>query len=256
MSTPLAATSGIPIYVGTAGWAIPRGSAGCFPTEGAGLQRYAARLNATEINSTFYRSHLAKTFERWRAITPPGFRFAVKAPRALSHEARLRDCGPRLSQFLEEVAPLGEKLGPLLVQLPPSLAFERALAESFFETLRTRWAGPVVFEPRHPSWFDVDVHSVLQRWRIARVAADPALAAGAGRPGGYGRPTYWRFHGSPRIYFSSYPPDRLKALADDLVSDAALETWCVFDNTASGAAATNALAMAERLRTSTDGRAG
>src|SRR5689334_17239458 len=110
--------------VGTAGWAIPRPVAERFPAEGSGLARYAARFDAVEINSTFYRSHRPATYARWVASTPPQFRFAVKLPRTITHEARLADSAARIAAFRAEAAQLGEKLGPLLVQLPPSLAYD------------------------------------------------------------------------------------------------------------------------------------
>src|SRR5690349_2461308 len=112
------------IKIGTAGWSIPRVTAAELPSAGSGLQRYAARFNCTEINSSFYRPHQPKTYARWATTTPAGFRFALKLPKAITHEARLVEVGDRLAAFREEASGLGDKLGPLLVQLPPSLAFE------------------------------------------------------------------------------------------------------------------------------------
>jgi hypothetical protein len=108
------------LRLGTAGWAIPRAVASAFPAEGAGLERYAARFNAVEINASFYRSPRPGTYERWARITPAGFRFAMKAPRTITHHAKLAGCEGAMARFLSEVSGLGEKLGPILVQLPPS----------------------------------------------------------------------------------------------------------------------------------------
>jgi uncharacterized protein YecE (DUF72 family) len=235
------------VFVGTAGWSVPRDVAEAFPAEGSGLERYAARFNAAEINSTFYRSHRLQTFERWRATTPEGFRFAVKAPRAITHETRLRDCGPRLAQFFEEIAPLAEKLGPILVQLPPSLAFDRAVADDVFGALRSLWRGPVVIEPRHVSWFGPEASALLAAHGLSRVGADPACTAAAAIPGADPRLAYWRWHGSPRLYYSDYGPAALDALAAAISKTSSGEPWCIFDNTASGAAAANALALQARL---------
>jgi uncharacterized protein YecE (DUF72 family) len=214
-----------------------------FPAEGAGLERYAARFDAVEINSTFYRSHRASTYARWVAATPERFRFAVKLPRAITHEARLVDAGARVAAFRSEIRPLGEKLGPLLVQLPPGLAFDAAIAEPFFADLRRLWPEAVVCEPRHGSWFESDADALLSAFRIARVAADPARHPAAGAPGGWKGLAYWRLHGSPRMYSSPYDEGALRALALDLQVAAAREAWCVFDNTASGAAMANALSL-------------
>jgi uncharacterized protein YecE (DUF72 family) len=235
------------VFVGTAGWAIPRAVAEAFPTDGSGLERYAARFNAVEINSTFYRSHRPQTFERWRTATPDGFRFAVKAPKAITHEARLVGCAARLGQFFDEIAPLAEKLGPVLVQLPPSLAFEPAVAAAFLGDLRARWRGPVALEPRHVSWFGAEAAALLKPHRISQVAADPACAPAAAVPGGDPALAYWRLHGAPRLYFSPYGPVALDALAEAIARRGEGEAWCVFDNTASGAAAADALALKARL---------
>jgi uncharacterized protein YecE (DUF72 family) len=194
-----------------------------------------------EINSTFYRPHRASTYARWSATTPAPFRFAVKLPRAITHEARLVDAMPMAAAFRTDIETLGDKLGPLLVQLPPSLAFACALAEPFFAGLRALWPEAIVCEPRHESWFDAEADKLLKAHQVARVGADPARHPAAAKPGGWEGVVYWRLHGSPRMYYSPYDDTALSALAYDLRAAAADETWCVFDNTASGAAAANAL---------------
>ncbi|HEY0833275.1 MAG TPA: DUF72 domain-containing protein, partial [Azospirillum sp.] len=142
-----------PIHIGTAGWSVPKAVADAFPGPGTHLERYARVLPAVEINTSFYRPHKPETFERWAASTPAGFRFAVKVPRAVTHVARLRDAGDPLARFLGEAAHLGDRLGPLLVQLPPSLPFDPLVAGAFLADLRARFAGAVVCEPRHRTWF-------------------------------------------------------------------------------------------------------
>lgn len=235
------------IRIGTAGWAVPRTVADAFPREGSGLQRYAARFDAAEINSTFYRPHGPATWARWRDTTPESFRFAVKVPKAVTHVARLVACEAPMAAFLDQVSHLGEKLGPLLVQLPPSLAFEAAEARAFFAHLRGRFAGAAVCEPRHPSWFEGEADAMLVDLRIGRVAADPAPHPAARRPGGWTGLGYWRWHGSPRMYFSAYGEAPLAALAEELSASASHELWCMFDNTASGAAAADALLLQRSL---------
>ena len=101
--------------VATAGWTIPRAVAGQFPAEGAGLERYATRFDAVEINTTFYRSHQASTYARWVAATPPQFRFAVKLPRTITHEARLIGAVSLVAAFRAEALQLGERLARLVV---------------------------------------------------------------------------------------------------------------------------------------------
>jgi uncharacterized protein YecE (DUF72 family) len=231
------------LRIGTAGWAIPRHVAASFPSEGSGLQRYAARFDAAEINSTFYRAHRASTLLRWRETTPPEFRFAAKLARAITHDARLAVGRQQIAAVAAELEPLGEKLGPLLIQLPPSLAFDPAVATAFFATLRDIVPGALVCEPRHPSWFDADADRRLADLHVARAAADPARHPSAGSPGGWAGLAYWRLHGAPRMYFSSYDEPALQALARDLAAHPAPEVWCMFDNTTSGAAAANALRL-------------
>jgi uncharacterized protein YecE (DUF72 family) len=230
-------------FVGTAGWAIPAILRGQAPAEGSGLQRYAGVFRAVEINSTFYRPHRRQTFARWRESTRLDFRFSVKLPRALTHDARLRNCEPALNGFLLQVEGLEEKLGTLLAQLPPSLAFEATVADDFFGDLRAQYAGPAVCEPRHPSWFTDEADALMSKHAVARAAADPARHPDAMVPGGWPGLAYWRLHGSPHMYYSAYGADQLSALAAAIDAEPAANRWCVFDNTASGAAAANALAL-------------
>jgi uncharacterized protein YecE (DUF72 family) len=234
------------IAVGTAGWAVPRTIAGRFPAEGSQLTRYAARFNAAEINSSFYRPHRLQTYARWAASTPAHFRFAVKLPRAITHERRLAGGEALLTAFLDEIAGLESKLGPILVQLPPSLALERATAERFLRNLRGRFPGPVACEPRHASWFAPDAERLLRAYGVARVAADPARVPEAAEPGGAPDLLYVRLHGSPRIYFSPYPPAALDRWAALVAASPAADRWCVLDNTAHGHAAADALEIQAR----------
>ncbi|RME84919.1 MAG: DUF72 domain-containing protein [Caldilineae bacterium] len=242
------ASRGRRVYVGCAGWSIPKSLSASFPAEGSHLQRYAARLSAVEINSSFYRLHRPQTYARWAATTPPDFRFAVKMPRAITHYGRLQDLTV-LPEFLAGPRELSEKLGPLLVQLPPSLVFARDVAERFFTALREQFAGRIACEPRHASWFGTEAEILLRRFRVARVAADPPPVPQAAVPGGWEEWTYYRLHGSPRLYYSSYADEALESLARRLQQDAKdkSEVWCIFNNTAAGAAHENALSLLARL---------
>ncbi len=245
-----AVQSGSGGHIGTAGWSIPRAAAASFPADGSHLERFAQVLNAAEINTSFYRSHRPETYARWAAQTPAGFRFSAKLPRAITHEGLLRRARRPLTQFLEEVAGLGPKLAVLLVQLPPSMAFETRPVRSFFDLLRQLHDGPVVCEPRHPSWFQAKADALLVAMRVGRVAADPARDPAAALPGGWlgahgdgaGAVVYHRWHGSPKIYWSSYEDDWLQARAQAWQTwSAQADRWAIFDNTASGAAVPNAL---------------
>ena len=228
-------------FVGTAGWSIPRASAQRFEGDGTHLQRYARLLHCVEINSSFYRPHATATYARWAASTPPDFRFALKVPRTITHDLRLLRARLPLERFLDETAGLGRKRGPLLVQLPPSLAFDRSTATRFFALLRDRYRGSVVCEPRNATWFSKAADALLVRFEVARVAADPPPAPGADQPGGWQGIVYFRLHGSPRKYWSRYAEEYVETLARTIGAlPAHTETWCVFDNTATGAALDNA----------------
>jgi len=236
--------------IGTAGWNVPSLYLGQVPPGGSHLERYARQLNAVEINSSFYRPHRRATYQRWAQSVPDDFRFSVKLPKTITHEAGLADCGAMLDRFVDEVTGLGGKLGVLLVQLPPKSSFKKPIANRFFRDLRARIDTDVVLEPRHASWFAPGVDDWLDERRIARAAADPAPVAGADKPGGRSGLSYYRWHGSPRIYYSDYDADALAALERQLGDDRAggATTWCIFDNTAAGAALGNALQLTRALQ--------
>ena len=237
------------VRIGCAGWGIPHAHASEFGATGSNLERYAATLDATEINSTFYRVHRQSTFEKWAASVPDSFRFSVKMPREITHRRRLVDCAELLTAFLAEIKAFGAKLGPVLVQLPPSLAYDQIVAHAFFDELRAQHNGPVVCEPRHATWFDAPVDHVLAAYRIARVAADPVSTPAGRDPGGWTELVYYRLHGSPRLYYSPYDEDAIQHYETELRRRSHIaECWCIFDNTASGAAAANAIELQTRLR--------
>lgn len=234
-----------PLCIGTAGWRLPKRHQELFPPEGSHLERYAARFAAVEINSSFYRPHRRSTWERWGATVPAGFRFSAKTPRTLTHERRLIDPEPLLDEFLAAVTGLGDRLGCLLVQMPPSLAFDERVADRFFHSLRERYSLPLAAEPRHPGWFTSEADALLSAHRVGRVAADPVCAPGGDEPAGWPGTVYFRLHGAPRMYYSAYDVAFLRGLAGQLdrVRRAGCThgpVWCIFDNTALDAATVNA----------------
>jgi uncharacterized protein YecE (DUF72 family) len=202
-----------------------------------------------EINSTFHRPHRAATFARWAATVPRSFRFSVKLPRGITHDQRLARSASLVEEFLAPLASLGSRLGCLLVQLPPSLVFEARIARAFLSQLRKRFDRGIALEARHSSWFESRADRLLMDFEVARVAADPPRGGADGAPGGWPGLAYFRLHGSPRIYYSSYGEDFLEALALRLhgLRRQGIPTWCIFDNTTLGAATGNALWLRERL---------
>lgn len=219
--------------IGFAGWTVPKQSAAPFAVDGSHLERFAGVFGCVEINSSFYRPHRPATYARWAASTPPAFRFAVKVPRAITHEGKLQALD-LLDRFAGEASALGDKLGCVLTQLPPKLAFDGAVAERYFTALRQRFACLLACEARHPSWFDEAATALLQAHGITRVIADPA----AGQSGPHvptSNSIYVRLHGSPRIYYGTYDDGYLRQVGAAIAAHVAAgrQVWCIFDNTLS-----------------------
>ncbi len=121
------------ILVGTAGWSVPVAFAAEFPGNGTHLERYAGRMGCAEINSSFYRPHREATYAKWAGMVPADFRFSVKVPKTVTHGASLVPTPALLEQFTAQVAGLGDKLGALLVQLPPRRVFSADGAQKLLE---------------------------------------------------------------------------------------------------------------------------
>ena len=156
---------------------------------------------------------------------------------------------------MSQVSWLESRLGCLLVQLPPSLAFSLDTVRPFLTGLRNQYVGAVALEPRHPSWFGIEADALLVEHRVSRVAADPASDDAAGEPGGCPTFVYYRQHGSPIIYRSNYEPPAIATLAGRVMASAATgsPTWCIFDNTTLGHATSNALELRALLQPSPAG---
>ena len=197
-----------------------------------------------EINSCFYRAHRFQTWQRWAESVPENFQFSVKAPRAITHEGLLQPDRAQLNDFLQQVNLLRKKLGPILFQLPPSLEFDARRTTAFLTLVREMHNEDIAFEPRHESWFQRGAGDLLTGFRVARVAADPGVIPDAKDPGGWNGVVYFLLHGSPRKYYSAYDSDLLGSLATRMAHLSRVShVWCIFDNTASGAALGNALEL-------------
>ena len=223
------------VGIGTAGWGMPSLLRNNFPAGESLLERYSRVFNFVEINSSFYRSHLKKTYAKWAANTPYDFRFSVKMAKEITHTKKLVNVDLQVSQFIEEVNSLESKLGVILIQLPPSLKFDAKIATDFFMSVRSCFTGNIALEARHISWAATEAYKVYRKYRIVQVMADPKRI-----------PTqiyklqefqYYRLHGSPKIYASSYEESFLAELAASLTPS----SFVIFDNTQFGAATQNAL---------------
>jgi uncharacterized protein YecE (DUF72 family) len=241
------------VMVGVAGWNLPSTVRGEFSCEGSHLQRYASKLNAAEINSTFYQTHTFDTFKKWALSVPKDFQFSVKLSKGISHDRSLDleiDGGLNLlDSFLRQSQGLGKKFSCLLVQLPPGLEFNKIVARNFFHVLRELYGGRVAIEPRHFSWFTTEVEILLREYSVTRILADPVLFRSGCEPGGDLGMVYLRLHGSPRRYSSSYSAKLLSSLSDrlNIAGNSCDQVWCIFANTASGAAVRNALKLSQMM---------
>jgi uncharacterized protein YecE (DUF72 family) len=224
------------IRVGLAGWSNPPAKRGERGADQSHLAYYAAHFSCVEINSSFYRPHQSATYTRWRDDTPAAFRFSVKMPRSVTHDTHLKQCAAEVDRFYEEIQALRPKLAAVLVQLPPGLEFNGRTMRSFFKSVPRLRGTKVVCEPRHPSWFTGAAERALRDAGVSRVAADPVRCPGADAPGGARRFAYFRWHGSPHVYYSKYSDAQVATFAAMVEREKALETWCVFDNTARHAA--------------------
>ncbi|MBI4457154.1 MAG: DUF72 domain-containing protein [Acidobacteria bacterium] len=161
------------IWIGTSGYSYPEWKGNFYPAglpAAKMLSYYAERLPTVEINHTFYRMPGEETLATWRAATPERFKFAVKAPRRITHDAALRNCESLVQTFCELVQTLGNKLGVLLFQLPPSLKIDLPLLDDFLSILPRRISA--AFEFRHPSWEADAVFERLQTYNLAFCIAD------------------------------------------------------------------------------------
>lgn len=236
--------------IGTAAWTIPKQHAEFFPVSGSHLERYAECLNAVEINTSFYRDHKARTYARWRDSVGDAFRFSVKLSKTFTHEFHLKPGPKDLAANLRDVMELDEKLGCILVQLPPSLIFVETDAATFLDEMRETYQGPIAFEPRHASWDEPEALALQKRFQISRVIADPQpYFARSWSFADFHGVAYLRLHGSPEIYQSRYDDASLDNYARELRGwqTQGLECWCIFDNTTFGHATEDALRLQRRL---------
>lgn len=161
------------IWIGTSGYNYPEWRGSFYPSDLSSakmLPYYAARFPTVEINYTFYRMPTEKLVAGWAAQTPSPYKFTLKAPRRITHDSRLRHVGPLVGSFCQVAATLGDKLGALLFQLPPSARKDLALFDAFLGDLPPKVCA--AFEFRHPSWLDDEVFERLAARGLALCIAD------------------------------------------------------------------------------------
>jgi uncharacterized protein YecE (DUF72 family) len=166
------------IWIGTSGYNYPEWKGSFYPEKLPAAQMlpyYSERLSTVEINYTYYRTPNTKILAGWNNATPERFKLTLKAPKRITHDARLKDCADRLQYFIDTAATLGPKLGALLFQLPPNFKQDLAVFDAFLEWLP---AGTVAaFEFRHGSWLNEEVYRRLEARNLALCVADSETMA-------------------------------------------------------------------------------
>lgn len=237
------------IHVGCSGWAYKHWR-GLFYPEGLAQKRwlahYAQEFDTVEINASFYRVPLSTTFEGWREKAPDGFRYAVKVNRFITHMKKLLECEEEVDRFIELARLLGDKMGPLLYQLPPSLHKDVERLDKFLARLPSDIEQVVEF--RHKSWYEDEVLALLDRYDVGFVVHDlrglisPRWASG--------RTAYVRFHGTSGRYHGRYSDEALLGWTDWLLEQSRLgrSCWCYFNNDIHGHAIEDARTLKAMVR--------
>jgi uncharacterized protein YecE (DUF72 family) len=234
------------IRIGTSGWTYSHWKHVFYPLacpKSRWLEYYTEHFDTVELNATFYRLPKATTFEGWGRRTPDLFLWAVKASKYITHTKRLREPAEPLERFYSVTSALGEKLGPILFQLPPSLSFDEERFTGFCGCLSP--SRRHALEVRHPSWISDRLFAILKAHNMAFCISDTA-----GRYPFHERVTadfiYIRLHGSKKLYASDYSEQELQAWAQK-IRKWEKDTYLYFDNDFEGYAVKNAKRMKEIL---------
>jgi len=234
--------------VGTSGWSYAHWRGDFYPDDlprGKELEHYATVFDTVELNSSFYHLPKPKTAQSWHERTPPGFVFAMKGSRYISHRLKLTGAGEAVQRFVDSIKPLARKSGPILWQLPPGFTCDQQRLASFLELKppEQRWA----LEFRHEGWFYPEVYELLETHNCALVWADtPDYPLKTVVTADF---IYARLHGHEKLYISNYSHEQLESWAERLLAAAGDERdiFAYFDNDAEGHAPRNAITMRQML---------
>src|SRR4051812_28003532 len=237
------------IHVGCSGW-VYKHWRGIFYPEGLPqkrwFERYAEEFDTVEINNSFYRLPSGDTFEKWRKQAPEGFCYAVKANRYLTQAKKLKDCEEPLERMMSAVRHLGDRLGPMLYQLPPKMKLNLERLESFLRILPKRVHS--VFEFRNNDWYVPETYALLDRYGASFCVHD--MPGSASERIAIGRIAYVRFHGGEGKYWGRYSDEGLLGWTDWILeqSRAGRSMWCYFNNDIHGHAIEDARTLKSMVR--------
>lgn len=241
------------LYIGTSGWSYGNWKGLFYPEKLASskfLEYYSTQYNCTEINSSFYRIPLAKTAEKWAATVPDDFLFCTKLYRGITHFKKLKNPEADLQVFFERMAPLQPHLAMVLVQLPPSLAFNPEIVASFYEALKIYQPDyNFALEARHKSWFTDESLLMMSEAGITHVISDAGNFY-VGHKTVTTDKVYIRMHGRNALFSSSYTHNELDELASEIIEylQEELTVFIFFNNTMHGNAVLNANYLKSRIR--------
>ncbi len=239
------------IFIGTCGWVYDAWKGRFYPPALPDAQRlgyYANRFQTTELNYSFYHVPSSETYRKWLRLVPPGFVFALKANRLITHEARLRDVESTWNDFVGQAQALGPQLGPILLQLPPFFRKDHGVLAAFLEMASgSSCSIRVTVEFRHPSWFIEETYRLLTRYGAALCIADgPRYPRHNQITADF---AYFRFHGRTPGEAPLYKDEDLRREAtfiESLVGEG-IETYVYFNNDALAHAPANAARLGELL---------
>ena len=235
-------------YIGTSGWVYPHWRGAFYPqglAQALWLGYYASHFDTVELNNSFYRLPTEKNFQGWRDRVPPGFRFAVKASRFITHIKKLNDVAAPLATFLDRARLLGDKLGPILYQMPPNLHRNDERLSAFLALLPADMQHVIEF--RHVSWLDEAVLDMLRRYEVGFCIFDmPGLECPVASTADF---AYVRFHGSTGMYSSRYSERELEnwAIMMERLAGELKEIYIFFNNDAGGFAVENAISLMDNI---------
>ena len=237
------------IHVGCSGWVYKHWRGILYPEglpQRLWFQRYAEEFDTVEINNSFYHLPKPETFDKWRKQAPPGFCYAVKANRYLTQAKKLKECEEPLERMMSAARHLGDRLGPILYQLPPSMKVNLERLESFLKILPKDVTS--VFEFRDKSWYTAEVLALLDRHGAGFVAHD--MKGLASPRWASGKAAYVRFHGARGKYWGRYSDEALLGWTDWIIDQARTgkSCWCYFNNDIHGHAIEDARTLKSMVR--------